>query len=65
VSEPSTSSAPRPDTTPWPENVALVAIYGRAIERFEEVRKGGPSMTAPDDTRGGCKRDSRARISIP
>jgi hypothetical protein len=63
VSEPNISSTPRPDTTPWPGNVALAAIYCRAIERFEEERKGGPSITAPDDAMKGSMRD-RAKTII-
>ena len=62
MSEPSTSSAPRPDSTPGPGNVALAAIYGRAIERFEEERKGGPSITAPDDAMKGPMRDRAKTI---
>jgi hypothetical protein len=39
---------PTHPAAPWPGTGALAAIYGRAIERFEEARKGGPA-TAHDD----------------
>jgi hypothetical protein len=39
---------PRPDATPDSSRAALVVIYRRAIERYEEANEGGPS-TAPND----------------
>ncbi len=41
------------------ERSALAAIYCRAIERYEEQKKGGPE-TAPDDAMKGSS-DDRAR----
>jgi hypothetical protein len=49
VSEPRVIYALRPDTTPWPITIALAAIYGRAIERFEEDKKGGPETALDED----------------
>jgi hypothetical protein len=43
--------------------VALAAIYRRAIERFEEEKEGGPG-TAPDSAKKGSDEFS-AKGSIP
>ena len=44
------SYAPRLDTASESGSGTLAAIYCRAIERYEEKKKGGPE-TAPDDTK--------------
>jgi hypothetical protein len=53
---------PHPDSTTWPGTHALATIYARAIERFEEVRKGGSSITAPDARK---ESDESGEIIIP
>ena len=47
---------PRPDIASESGSGALVAIYRRAIERYEEQPKGGPE-TAPNDSTKGSKGD--------
>jgi hypothetical protein len=58
AAEPSTVYTSRSEFASDSGSSALAAIYRRAIERYEEQKKGGPE-TAPDDTR----RDQDARIA--
>jgi hypothetical protein len=50
MTSPRITYAPRHDTASKGELDALVAIYRRAIERFEDTKKGAPE-SALDDVR--------------
>ena len=65
TSETAMTCIPRSDATPEPGIDALAAIYLRAIERYQEAKEGGPTITAPDSAKGGSQNDSSARSSIP
>jgi hypothetical protein len=67
VSEaPRIAAKPAAGTTSVGELNALAAIYGRAVERYEEAKAAGMTSTDGDDTKGRSVDDFRTdETSLP